>query len=447
MDLAGCIYLFYILPQIVMAPKKKPDPDISHSEVENEIAELAGEHTQNVAMVQQDWTPLRSMMSDFFKEQDLRQNQLLSSLSQAMIQNNQAMLTAMQSVSKSPQQNRPTQQYPLTPKVTVLGSPPPSGDEVERDWDEIEDVSSDEDLEFEGFSFPPPSGRSSSQIDPKSLTQPSTSAQPQPTPQQQAVNPSFDEDLFNAYGAQANWQLASELIAWIQTICNQEIPPEVLKDLDEEFVPKEELQPIFVAPSLPPAINKRLFTAPKTQTRVPRIINSNLLRAQKELCISYKPLIEVLNFFYSEPFQFLIETIPELRQDLTRLKHLLSQGLAVLMSAALKISKARKHAIRPLLNYYATSILDSQPTSAHVLGSDDLASISDKASKERKAMSGVFRTSAYNRARYRPNSRFRSFRGARQPRYSQVQDSNRRGYYRSRPKNRPRTRPSKTTDK
>ena len=212
-------------------------------------------------------------------------------------------------------------------------------------------------------------------------------------------------------------------------------------------MPKEELQPIFVAPSLPPAINKRLFTAPKTQTRVPRIINSNLLRAQKELCISYKPLIEVLNFFYSEPFQFLIETIPELRQDLTRLKHLLSQGLAVLMSAALKISKARMHAIRPLLNYYATAILDTQPTSAHVLGSGDLASISDKASKERKAMSGVFRTATYNRARYRPNSRFRSFRGSRQPRYSQVQDSNRRGYYRSRPKNRPRTRPSKTTDK
>ena len=99
-----------------------------------------------------------------------------------MIQNNQAMLTAMQSVSKSPQQIRPTQQYPLSPKVTVLGSPPPSGDEVERDWDEIEDVSSDEDLEFDGFSFPPPSGRSSSQIDPKSFTQPSTSAQPQPPP-------------------------------------------------------------------------------------------------------------------------------------------------------------------------------------------------------------------------------------------------------------------------
>ena len=71
MDLAGCIYLFYILPQIVMAPKKKPDPDVSHSEVENEIAELAGEHTQNVAMVQHDWTPLRLMFSDFFKEQDL----------------------------------------------------------------------------------------------------------------------------------------------------------------------------------------------------------------------------------------------------------------------------------------------------------------------------------------------------------------------------------------
>ena len=440
-----------------MAPKKKPDPDVSHIEVENEIAELAGENQPPVPAVDQNLALYRSMLSDFMKEQDLRQNQLLTSVSQAMIQSNQQLMSAIQnSITPQPPKDQacPSQQYPLTPKVSVLGSPPQSCEDVERDWEEMEDVSTDEEMDFDGFSFPPPSGKSTTpKVNPVNISQPSTSAQPKPSSNSQAPqapNPSIDEDLFNAYGLHTNWHLASELVAWIQTICNQEIPPEVLKDLDEEFVPKEELQAIFVAPALPAAINKRLFTAPKAQTRVPRIINANLLKAQKELCVSYKPLIEVLNFFYSEPFQFIIEIIPELRQELTRLKQLLSHGLAVLMSAGLKISKARKHALRPLLNYYSTSILDQQPTSSHVLGSDDLATMSDKASKERKAISGVFRTSANNRVRYRTNGRFKNYKSARQYgqyKYNTQYQDYKRGSYKTKSKNRPRPRSNKTSDK
>ena len=283
-------------------------------------------------------------------------------------------------------------------------------------------------------------------------SQPSTSGtqQPQGAESAEVSSPVLDEDLFNVYGLTTNWQLAPELVAWIQSICNREIPVEILKELNEEFVPKEDLLPLFVAPALPSAINKKLFTAPKAQTRIPRIINSSLLRAQKELCVSYKPLIEVLNFFYSEPFNFIIESVPEIAEEFSRLKHLLSQGLAVLMSAGLKISKARKHSLRPLLNYYASSsILDQQPTSAHVLGSADLASISDKATKERKALSGVFRQAANNRPRFRTtyNKYKTSYNRFKDHKYSQSQDYNKKPFFKSRAKNRSRSRPNKNPDK
>ena len=429
-----------------MAPKKKPDPDVSHIEVECEIAELAGESRTPTSSKDHDWNAARSMFTDFLKEQDLRNNQLLTSLSQTVAQSNQALIAAL----KAPVDPQPSQACPSqSPRDhTDLFTPSQACGNVEIDWDEMEDPSSDDGDAFDGFEYPSPSGKTTL---PSKLaappvpdpSQPSTSGTQEATGTQNQI---LDEELFNIYGLEANWQLAPELIAWIQSICNREIPVEVLKTLNEEFVPKDELQPIFVAPALPTAINRKLYTAPKSQSRVPKLVNSFLLRAQKELCISYKPFIEVLNFFYSEAFLFLTESIPEIREEMARLKHLLSQGLAVLMSAGLKISKARKQSLRPLFNYKSTSILDQAPTSAHVLGSDDLATISDKASKERKALSGVFRMAQHNRGRFRNGYKFRSFRGYRQYNY---QPQPREGYkksFKSRPKSRSRSRPNKTSD-
>ena len=203
------------------------------------------------------------------------------------------------------------------------------------------------------------------------------------------------------YGLSINWKLAPELISWIESVKNKEVPYSILKSINEKFVPKEEIQPFFTAPALPQAISRLLFTAPKGLSRGPKILNTTLLRVQKELCVAYKPLLEVLNFFYSESYQFLIDSVPDLKEVLARFKLYLSQALAVLISAALKISKARKHALRPLLRYSSSNLLQQQPTSQHVLGSDDLASLSDKATKEHKAIYGVFRQAAQNRPRYR----------------------------------------------
>ena len=107
------------------------------------------------------------------------------------------------------------------------------------------------------------------------------------------------------YGLKVNWPLAPELVTWLNSVSDKEVPLSILKQLNETFVPNEELQPIFTAPALPLAISRLLFTAPKSLSRGPKILNSSLLRVQRELCIGYKPILEVLNFFYSEAYKSL----------------------------------------------------------------------------------------------------------------------------------------------
>ena len=93
----------------------------------------------------------------------------------------------------------------------------------------------------------------------------------------------------------------------------------------------------------------------------------------------------------TESYKFLVDSVPDIREDLARQKSLLSQGLSTIISAGLKVSSARKYALRPLLKTTSTGILSNRPTAEHVLGSADLASISEQAQKENHALSGVFR--------------------------------------------------------
>ena len=477
------LFLIFLLilsppPAVVMSPKvsKKQDPDISQQDVESEIAQLAGETSGTSRPAQpteaETWQAIRSMFSDFLKEQDLRQAQLVSGLSASASQTQKEVLAAIaDAISCPPPQQAPTgaacssQPEGSFAKQNLFS--PSLENEVEGDWEVVEGdeaSSGDEDDDFEGWEFAP-SGKASVPVTSQPVQQSSalsapneqasTSASPV-VPPASSVPPAtavpapqveLDDELFNVYGLPVNWKPASELVAWLQQICNKEVPFSVLKEVNEAFVPKEDLQPLFVAPALPQAVNRKLYTAPKSQSRVPKLVNSSLLRAQKELCVSYKPLIEVLNFFYSEAFVFLSDSVPELRAELARLKLLLSQGLAIVMSAGLKVSRARKHALRPLLKYPSSGILEQPPTSEHVLGSSDLASLSEKASKEYKALSGVFRQNSQYRSRFRTNLRYsRNYRGYgfKYNQYSQNQASASR-FPRSRSRNR-RPRASTTTN-
>ena len=117
---------------------------------------------------------------------------------------------------------------------------------------------------------------------------------------------------------------------------------------------------------------------------------------------------------------------------------MLTQGIALMVSAGIKISKARKEALRPLFsvpavlrhevslcsfetlyalfeNFYNfkkcfTMLLlifeYFQPTAANILGSGDLASLSEKATKEQGALRRIFRQA------YQPRNKFKQTRGS-----------------------------------
>ena len=299
-----------------MSPKKSPD--VTLHEVESEIAQLAGE---SPAAPQP--SELQSFFKDFLARQDTQHVELLKSLTTSSQQSLQAILSAVQPATTLPQQTSsvaacPSQLDSAPAVVRGLYTPSSmSAIDAVGDWEEVEGDgdgdghSSDEDQDFEGWSFTP-SGKSSSAppseapvAPPVEGTLPSTSASAVPT-----VPPVLDDELFNVYGLPMNWTLAPELMSWLKAVCSKEVPFTVVKQVNESFVPCEELQPYFVAPALPPAISRLLFTAPKSLSRVPKLVNGALLRVQKELCVAYKPLLEVLNFFYSEAFTFIVESIP-----------------------------------------------------------------------------------------------------------------------------------------
>ena len=377
--------------------------------MEAEIASLAGENSGSTKP-QSDLQPIQKFLSDFLSQQNSQHTALLKTITENQVSSNQAILSAVNQILPNPQRTSSEFACPSQIRSPVVRQELFTSESAERE--EMEEVEGDRSftdseimhpdfLDFEGWDIPA-SGTTSEQhhdeVPPTPTTQASTSSNP---------SPCIDEELFNMYGLPVNWNLAPELISWLESVKNKEVPFTISKSINESFVPKEAIQPFFTAPALPQAISRLLFTAPKGVSRGPKILNTILLRVQKELCVAYKPLLEVLNFFYSESYTFLIESVPDLKEVLASQKLQLSQSLAVIISASLKVSKARKHALRPLLRFSSSNLLQQQPTSQHVLGSDDLAALSDRATKEHKAIYGFFRQASHNRSRYRPYQRFR----------------------------------------
>ena len=244
----------------------------------------------------------------------------------------------------------------------------------------MEDSSSKEENDFEGWEFAP-SGHVSHGDEPSGPQQASGSAS--------AGTPvDIDEDLFQAYNQLPNWNPAPDILIWMNAICDKEVPTSVTKEIFDTFVPPVDQQPLFAPPKLPQAITDKLISAPKNISKVPKMVNDHLNRAQKEMAVAYKPFIEVLSFYYSEEFANLKEIVPEISKSLSSHKGLLSQGLALMVSAGIKMSKARKDSLRPI--FRSAAVLRENPTASQVLGTEDLASLSERTSKEQKALNSCF---------------------------------------------------------
>ena len=129
---------------------------------------------------------------------------------------------------------------------------------------------------------------------------------------------------------------------------------------------------------------------------------------QKELIVAYKPLIELLSFYYSSEFQTLKAFMPDIKFVFDQHKMILSQSLALMVSSSIKISKARKESLRPLFSVH--SVLRQDPTASQVFGETDLATLGEKSTKEQATLRRIFRPAYSNRARFK-SSAGRFYRG------------------------------------
>ena len=161
----------------------------------------------------------------------------------------------------------PTNSIP--PQQAACPSQPQDLYSADNGWEEVEGEdegpNSDEEEELDAWDFP-----ASGNISPP----PSKDA---PSSSQQDDDIKVDQELFNMYGLPINWVLALELGTWMKSVSNKQVPYSVLKQLNESFVPCEDLQPLFTAPALPLTISKLLYNAPKSLFRGPKFINNALL--------------------------------------------------------------------------------------------------------------------------------------------------------------------------
>ena len=330
-----CIFCFLLSIYIPEMSKKKEKS--LHREVEDDIARLSEGHEGSP----EDPPGLRDFLTTMMQQQQLQHTELLKSLSSSSQSNCLAVVTA---VTDSLREVRIQPSRPPIQAPTVLPPcPPPSA--VEED-----DYSSDDDFEFLGWNLPQ-SGQVANDLSGPIVHLPGTSAEAAPavTPQNVAAAPPvLDEGLFMTYEKQPNWNPPQDTFTWLKAVIDKEVPPATCKEINEAYIPELQYQSLFSAALLPQAIIDRLFAAPKYLSKGPKIINDHLLKAQREILIAYKPFIEILSFYFSQEFLTLKEFVPELAPVFDNHKMLLSQGLALLISAGIKISRARKDALRPI---------------------------------------------------------------------------------------------------
>ena len=127
----------------------------------------------------------------------------------------------------------------------------------------------------------------------------------------------------------------------------------------------------------------------QTLTKITFLMFLFFLPQQRELVVAYKPLIELLSFYYSSEFETLTMFVPDITYVFEQHKWLLSQALALIVSSGLKISKARKESLRP--PFAVPGVLRQVPTASQVFGSDDLATLGEKTAKEQATLRKLFR--------------------------------------------------------
>ena len=153
-------------------------------------------------------------------------------------------------------------------------------------------------------------------------------------------------------------------------LIDKPMPDDVLKDLNEEYVPDNDLQHFFEPPKMPHRLYKSISRMKsKCAIRTERA----LYAAQTEAFITAKPLIAAL-----------LELKP-LGKQVSTARKLIAKGVHGLYSISLKISKARRENVRFLFKEALADVLYVyEPNHVSLYGGTDFASQVDKAAKVAK---------------------------------------------------------------
>ena len=231
---------------------------------------------------------------------------------------------------------------------------------------------------------------------------------------------SVDDDLLVILDKVPNWDTGSSIRKFITDYADIPLPEDMLKKLNEDYIPKETIQAYFSPPEMP----SRLYRAinrmkSKGAIKTERAIYS----AQSELFIIAKPLLAAL-----------IELRP-LGTQVSTARELLSISLRGIFSVSLKLSKARRENVKFLFKEaLAETLYSYAPRTCSLFGGDSFCSQVEKAAKEAKI--------DISWSKNRPSAPYQPFRnagqgfrytgGANQYFYRQQQRRGRRGNYRSR---------------
>ena len=181
---------------------------------------------------------------------------------------------------------------------------------------------------------------------------------------------SVDEDLALILDKYPNWELGSSLQKFIDGCIDRPLTEEILKEINDEFVPGEDLQKFFAAPKLPLRIYKYISRmSSKCAIKTERA----LFASQTEIFVIAKPLLAAL-----------LELRP-LGKQVSVARRMISMSIHGLFSVSLKISKARRENVRfTFKDALAEALYGYDPNHVSLFGGTDFASQVEKAAKVAK---------------------------------------------------------------
>ena len=196
---------------------------------------------------------------------------------------------------------------------------------------------------------------------------------------------SQDDDLVDILDKVPNWDTGSSITSFIKNKIDVPLPEEMLKQLNEDYMPNEDLQAYFLPPKMPP----RLFNA------LARMKSKGTYKTEKALYTAQSHL-----FTIAKPLVVALVELKPLGSPVSKARELMSISLHGMYSVSLGISRARRENVRFLFKDALAEVLYSYvPSHMSLFGGSSFTAQVEKAAKEAKL---DFTWSARNKRSYHP---------------------------------------------